>query len=212
MDLSSLRNDYKNASLDIDHVDNDPIAQFNLWFKEALSAQLTEPNAMSLSTVNLIGQPSSRTVLLKYFDEDGFIFYTNLESQKSVEIQHNPKVALLFTWLELERQVRIEGEAVKVDTATSLKYFASRPRGSQIGAWVSHQSSIISSKSLLLSKFEEIKNKFKNGQIPLPSFWGGYRVVPEKFEFWQGRQNRLHDRICYQKSEQSQWEMHLLAP
>lgn len=212
MDLSSLRSEYKNASLDIDLVDKDPILQFNQWFEEALKAQLTEPNAMSLATVNDLGQPSLRTVLLKYFDEKGFIFYTNLESQKSREIQQNPKVALLFTWLPLERQIRIEGKAVKVDAATSLKYFASRPRGSQIGAWVSQQSSIISSKSLLLSKFEEIKAKFKNGQIPLPSFWGGYKVVPSKFEFWQGRQNRLHDRICYQINEKKQWDIHLLAP
>ena len=164
-----------------------------------------DPNAVSISTVDRENRPSSRTVLLKYFDESGFVFFTNFESKKAMQIEDNPNVALLFFWSDAARQVKIRGKAERIPTAETLKYFISRPRGSQIGAWVSAQSSVISSRSLLENKFQEIKQKFSNKEVPLPSFWGGYRVVPEEMEFWQGRRNRLHDRFQYTKQDDGSW-------
>jgi pyridoxamine 5'-phosphate oxidase len=211
MDLASMRDEYTKAGLDKETLHPDPVQQFELWFKQALNAELLEPNAMSLSTVSADGQPSQRTVLLKYFDKEGFVFFTNYESQKAKEIAGNPKVSLLFPWLPLQRQVRIQGVASKISTGESLKYFLSRPRGSQLGAWVSEQSTVISSRQLLLTKFDELKRKFSNKEVPLPSFWGGYRVTPDYFEFWQGGKDRLHDRFAYRISDGA-WDIEQLAP
>jgi len=166
---------------------------------------------MTLSTVDPQHRPASRTVLLKYFDERGFVFFTNLESSKAGHIAANANVALLFFWRELGRQVSVRGTAAKIPTGETLRYFATRPRGSQIGAWVSSQSSIISTRSLLEAKFEELKQKFRDKEIPLPSFWGGYRVVPREIEFWQGRDNRLHDRFLYARQDDG-WRIDRLAP
>ncbi len=212
MDLTTLRENYTRNGLTRDDLEADPLKQFEKWFQEATSAELPEPNAMSLATASATGEPSIRTVLLKYFDEQGFVFFTNYESRKAQQIEENPHVALLFLWLPLERQIKIQGTATKIPTAESFGYFTSRPRGSQLGAWCSAQSSVISSRKLLEMKFEELKYKFQHGEIPLPSFWGGYRVKPKRFEFWQGRPNRLHDRFSYTLKEETTWEIDRLAP
>ena len=212
MDLTALRENYTRNGLTRDDLKTDPFKQFEKWFQEATEAELPEPNAMSLATASATGEPSIRTVLLKYFGKDGFVFFTNYESKKAQQIEENPHVALLFLWLPLERQVKIQGTATKIPTAESLNYFTSRPRGSQLGAWCSAQSSVISSRKLLEMKFEELKYKFQHGEIPLPSFWGGYRVKPKRFEFWQGRPNRLHDRFSYTLKEETTWEIARLAP
>jgi pyridoxamine 5'-phosphate oxidase len=212
MDISALRREYIQDVLEIEHLDKDPVKQFEKWFSEAKATGMPDPNGMSLATVSREGQPSLRTVLLKYFDQSGFVFFTNYESRKSVEIEQNPLVSMMFPWIILERQVIIYGKAERVSKMESLKYFTSRPVGSQIGAWVSQQSSVITSRSLLMSKFEEMKKKFARGEVPLPSFWGGYRVVPHAIEFWQGRENRLHDRFMYTLLEDSNWKIQRLAP
>ncbi len=207
-----MREEYMLSGLSEEDLAPGPFQQFELWFEQALAGNMLEPNAMSLASVSPEGQPSVRTVLLKYFDEEGFVFFTNYESRKAREIADNPRVALLFPWLELERQVQISGTASKISHAESLKYFLSRPHGSQLGAWVSQQSSVISSRQMLLSKFDELKRKFQAGQVPLPSFWGGYRIVPDTFEFWQGRQSRLHDRFRYSRQPDGAWLIERLAP
>lgn len=207
-----MREEFVNAGISRKDLDKDPFSQFEKWFRQAEESGLAMPNALSLSTVSASGQPSIRTVLLKYFDREGFIFYTNYTSRKAQEIGQNPKVALLFPWLDLERQVVITGRAEKVNTAQSAKYFMSRPKGSQIGAWVSNQSSVITSRQMLLTKFEELMHKFRDGDIGLPSFWGGYRVRPDHFEFWQGRRNRLHDRFRYLPDPSGGWKIDRLAP
>ncbi len=212
MDIHALREDYKKGELRRKDLHDDPFKQFEKWFQQACNAELLEPNAMTLSTVNADGQPFMRTVLLKYFDEKGLVFFTNYESRKAKQIENNHKVSILFTWLPLQRQVHITGTAEKVSTTESWQYFSSRPRGSQLGAWTSQQSSIISSRQLLLMQFEQIKQKFMDGEIPLPDFWGGYRVVPNSFEFWQGCTNRLHDRFLYTLQEDQSWQIHRLAP
>ncbi len=213
MDLGNLRNEYTLKGLSREQLADDPFEQFELWFKQACNAELPEPNAMSLATVSPTGMPSQRIVLLKYFDRQGLVFFTNYESQKAREIADNAQVSLLFFWAELERQVRIAGQGIKISTAESFKYFTTRPRGSQIGAWCSQQSQIISSRQILEMKFDEIKRKFQDREIPLPSAWGGYRVVPQSFEFWQGRPNRLHDRFLYSRfNTTSAWEIQRLAP
>ena len=195
MDIFEFRNEYLKGGLSRADLDDNPFKQFEKWFNHACECNVTEPNAMVVSTVSAEGAPSSRVVLLKSWDEKGFVFYTNYTSRKAREIAENNKVCAVFTWLDLERQLRIEGIAEKVSAAESLRYFLSRPFGSRLGAWVSRQSSVISSRSLLEMQFEKMKEKFKNGEVPLPDFWGGYRIVPSAFEFWQGRQNRLHDRF-----------------
>ena len=210
--LADLRREYSLASLDIDSVDKDPMAQFRKWFEEAQKSELLEPNAMVVSTVDADGQPFQRTVLMKAMDEKGIVFYTNYASRKAKQLGENPKISLLFPWYGLERQVAVVGTAEKVSTKESLQYFSSRPYGSQLGAWVSQQSKVISSRSVLEVKLAEMKRKFKEGKVPLPDFWGGYRVIPESIEFWQGRQSRLHDRLIYEKDEAGNWNISRMAP
>lgn len=211
MDVGALRREYTQKGLRRDELNPDPYGQFDLWFQQACDANLLEPNAMVLSTVSPGGAPFQRTVLLKYFDRTGFVFFTNYGSRKAQHIEGNANVSVLFPWYPLERQLTLVGTAAKISTAESFKYFSSRPQGSQIGAWVSQQSSIISSRQLLEMQFEKMKEKFSNREIPLPDFWGGYRIVPTSFEFWQGRPNRLHDRFLYEKGE-SGWEVKRLSP
>ena len=212
MDLTSLRAKYTTKGLDIKDLNQDPFMQFETWFNEAINAKLTEPNAFSLATVGSDMMPSIRTVLLKIFDEKGFVFFTNYKSTKAKQIEENPKAAALFAWLDLERQVKIEGRIEKISSTESLKYFLSRPKGSQIGAWVSHQSEVITSRSLLEQKFDEIKKKFLKGEVPFPSFWGGYAIKPIRIEFWQGGQDRLHDRFLYELQKDNTWTISRLAP
>ncbi|MGB3534669.1 MAG: pyridoxamine 5'-phosphate oxidase [Microcoleaceae cyanobacterium] len=213
MDISDLRKEYTKDGLTREQLNPNPVQQFEKWFQQACTADLPEPSAMCLATASANAAPSQRMVLLKYFDHQGFVFFTNYESNKARQIEENPQVSLLFFWTALERQVRISGSSAKISTAESLKYFLSRPRGSQIGAWTSPQSTVISSRQILEMKFDEIKRKFENKEIPLPSAWGGYRVVPHHFEFWQGRPNRLHDRFSYSILEdKSAWEIQRLAP
>lgn len=210
VDIASLRKEYSKAALDLDSVDSSPFTQFRKWFDEATHAEVLEPNAMVLGTSSLEGLVTQRTVLLKAFDESGFVFYTNYHSRKARQIAENAQVSLLFPWYTLERQVAITGKAEKISTTESMKYFLSRPFGSQLGAWVSQQSKVISSRSILETKLHEMKQKFREGKVPLPDFWGGYRVVPDSFEFWQGRASRLHDRILY--SSGPDWKTERLSP
>ena len=193
-------------------LDPDPIRQFQRWFEETIAQDIPEPNAMTLATVDVRGQPYARTVLLKLYDERGFVFFTNYESRKSQQIGENPRVALLFPWVALARQVQIVGQARRISAAESLKDFATRPRGSQIGAWASPQSQVIRTRALLEGKVAEIKRRFAEGEIPLPDFWGGYRVEPELIELWQGRDSRLHDRFQYTRDPGGPWEVERLAP
>lgn len=198
--------------LRIKDLDQSPFQQFENWYQAATDAELHEPNAMSLATVSESGAPSLRTVLLKVWDKSGFVFFTNHGSRKAQDISANPNVALLFYWPPLHRQIRIEGTAHKVSTVESMKYFVTRPRGSQLGAWCSEQSSTISSRAVLLAKLAEIKQKFQDGEIPLPSFWGGFRVVPTRFEFWQAGDDRLHDRFVYEPASDDTWSIRRLSP
>jgi len=209
--VADLRREYTQGGLDKDSAHADPFTQFRTWFEQALEADLVEPNAMTLSTVDADGLPNARTVLLKAYDERGFVFFTNYESAKVKELEANPKAALLFPWLPLERQVKIRGTVERISSTESLKYFLSRPKGSQLGAWVSAQSSVISSRKVLEMKLDEMKRKFSDGKVPLPDFWGGVRVKPSSFEFWQGRPNRLHDRLQYTPQGDA-WRIDRLAP
>jgi len=211
VDLANLRRDYRTRPLARSDLAADPVIQFQRWFAEALDASVLDPNAMSVATVGADGQPSLRTVLLKHFDAQGFVFYTNHDSRKAQEMAGNPRVALLLYWAEISRQVRITGSAARVPAAESLRYFLSRPRDSQIGAWVSEQSRVIEGRQLLEAKFAEIKGRFAAGEIPLPSFWGGYRVEADTVEFWQARENRLHDRFLYSRGGAG-WTIERLAP
>jgi len=212
MDISDYRREYMSQGLDLADLDKDPVKQFELWFQQASDAGIQDANAFSLATYDLTSGPSVRTVLLKLFDAKGFVFFTNYNSQKSKQIQSNGQVAMLFPWLPLNRQVKVEGHCEKISTAASLKYFATRPRGSQIGAWCSDQSEVIESRSFLEQKYREAADKFKSGAIPLPSSWGGYRIVPHSIEFWQGQENRLHDRFQYTKQGNEGWSIERLAP
>ncbi|MCP4969460.1 MAG: pyridoxamine 5'-phosphate oxidase [Arcobacter sp.] len=212
MDITQMRKQYIEEGLNEEDLESNPYKQFELWFNQAIDAGIREPNAMVLATTGLDMMPSVRTVLLKIFDETGFIFFSNYKSKKASDIEENPKVGALFPWLDLDRQVKIEGDIEKISSNSSLKYFLSRPKGSQIGAWVSHQSQVISSRSILEAKFNEIKNKFVKGEIPFPSFWGGYIIKPKKIEFWQAGENRLHDRFVYTLQENNSWKIQRLAP
>ena len=210
--LSELRNEYLKASLDTSAILPDPIAQFERWFHEAVDAKVLEPNAMNLSTVNENNRPSSRIVLLKGIEKNKFLFYTNYQSTKGKELNNNPACALTFFWPELERQVRIEGSAERVDDNTSETYFQSRPRGSQISAWTSPQSAVVQSRALLEERALEMEKKFEGlTSLPKPKQWGGYQVEPLVIEFWQGRPNRLHDRIQFSKIDNA-WNICRLAP
>ncbi|RXK14467.1 pyridoxamine 5'-phosphate oxidase [Halarcobacter mediterraneus] len=211
-DLSKMRQEYVSKGLHKEDLEINPFKQFEKWFNQALEAELIEPNAFTLSTVGLDLKPSQRTVLLKMYDEKGFVFFSNYKSKKSHHIDENPNVSAHFAWLGLERQVRIEGKISKISKTASMKYFLSRPKGSQLGAWVSHQSQVVNSRSVLESKFDEMRKKFSKGEIPFPSFWGGYQIVPTYFEFWQGGLNRLHDRFIYELKDDETWDINRLEP
>ena len=212
MDISHFRREYLQGGLNKSDLASDPVNQFATWFDQARKTTIADPTAMVLATVDKDSRPSQRTVLLKYFDEDGFVFFTNYGSRKADEIASNDRVSLLFVWLELDRQVMINGYAEKISAKDSARYFISRPRDSQVAAWVSSQSHGLSSRQALMQKFVEMKKKFGEGKIPLPTFWGGYRVVPSEIEFWQGRENRLHDRFMYKMTENGTWSIERLAP
>ena len=209
--LSELRLDYKRATLDEHAADSDPFRQFAAWFDEAVAAQLPEPNAMTLATVDPDGQPVARIVLLKDTGSDGFTFYTNYESRKGRALAAHAQASLLFFWPELERQIRIEGRVVRVDAATADAYFHSRPRLSRLGAWASPQSAPLPDRAALEARFAAAEARFPGEQVERPAHWGGFRLVPHAFEFWQGRRSRLHDRIVY-RLEDSRWRIGRLAP
>lgn len=211
MDIGDIRNEYTKSGLNREDLNSNPLLQFEKWFDQARTAQLKEVNAMSLATVTAEGMPQVRTVLLKSFDERGFVFFTNYQSAKAKELNANPKASILFPWLDLERQVRISGDVEKISSAESFKYFTSRPRGSQLGAWISEQSQVISNRSVLKTLLNQVKEKFKEGEIPLPDAWGGYRIKPHQFEFWQGRASRLHDRFRFRLQDDI-WQIERLAP
>jgi pyridoxamine 5'-phosphate oxidase len=212
MDLADMRVDYRRSRLRREDLKADPIEQFQLWLEEACRTGITEPTAMSLATTGTDGRPLVRTVLLKGLDHRGFVFFTNLESRKAQQISENPNVSILFPWLSLERQVVVKGCAAKITVSEAFKYFVTRPRGSQLAAWASRQSSIISSRKVLEMEWERLKHKFGTGQIPLPSYWGGYRVSPQTIEFWQGGHDRLHDRFEYKQQPDDSWTIERLAP
>jgi pyridoxamine 5'-phosphate oxidase len=212
MDIKGLRKEYANPVLSRAMLATDPLRQFERWFNDACANELLEPNAMTLATVGTDGQPTLRTVLLKLFDQNGFVFFTNYGSRKARQIEENHRVALLFPWIKLARQVTVTGVAEKVSGAESARYFASRPRDSQLGAWISRQSSVLTSRQLLMQELDKIKNKFLKGEIPLPDFWGGYRVRPVTVEFWQGQTSRLHDRFLYSRGQGGDWTIERLAP
>lgn len=209
--VSNIRNEYSMSSLDEADVDINPIQQFSKWWNDALKSEILEVNAMTLATSTKNGKPSARIVLLKDFDERGFVFFTNYDSHKGKEIADNANAALVFFWKEIERQIRIEGIVEKVSAEESDEYFSSRPEGSRIGAWASPQSAVIKNREILNDNVEKFTSAFKNS-IPRPPHWGGYRVMPELIEFWQGRKNRLHDRIQYTKAQDGSWKVERLAP
>ncbi len=211
--IQNLREDYRASTLEIQDTKSDPVEQFKVWFDEALRAEVPEPNAMTLATATLDGIPSARIVLLKKYDTDGFVFYTNYGSRKGQELLLNPRAALVFCWLDLQRQIRIEGHVEMLSKEASQTYFQSRPKSSQIGAWVSHQSQLTKSdRSELEARELALKERFKGvDQLPLPDNWGGFRVIPDNYEFWQGRTSRLHDRIFYEKEGET-WGRVRLEP
>lgn len=207
-----MRREYSQSGLGKDDLAENPFDQFRVWFDQAREAGLEEPNALSLSTVDGERRPSQRMVLLKAFDTKGFVFFTNYRSRKAKHLEANAAASILFPWIQLERQLIIEGDCEKISAVQSLRYFLSRPRGSRLGAWVSDQSSVVSSRKVLEMKMEEMKRKFGDGEIPLPDFWGGYRLKPRRFEFWQGRPSRLHDRFEYTLATDGGWDVRRLSP
>ncbi|MEO1846854.1 MAG: pyridoxamine 5'-phosphate oxidase [Pseudomonadota bacterium] len=207
-----IREDFSREPLDPTLLASEPMAQFESWFSQACTIDPEAPNALSLATASSAGRPSVRTVLLKLYDESGFIFFTNYGSRKGRDLNENPFGSMLFPWTRQGRQVIANGPVTRISSAESLKYFLSRSRGSQLGAWTSAQSSVISARSVLESKLYEMKNKFSDGKIPLPSFWGGYRLKPETVEFWQGQADRMHDRFLYSRDASGHWQVERLAP
>ncbi len=212
MELEQIRREYLMGGLRRNDLAPDPFAQFARWMDQAIASGIHDPTAMTLATVDAQGQPSQRIVLLKHFDERGLVFYTNYGSAKAADIAVNDRVCLHFPWHSMERQVKVIGRAEKIPTGESLKYFLSRPRDSQLAAWASPQSRPMASRALLLEQFARMKEKFASGQIPLPDFWGGYRVTPQRFEFWQGGGSRLHDRFEYLREGEKDWRISRLAP
>lgn len=210
-DLGDMRQDYRLAELDESTLPPNPIDQFKQWFQEACESGVIEPNAMSLATASANGRTSIRTVLCKGYDDRGFLFFTNLESAKAGQIGENPQVSLLFPWLKLERQVIINGDAEKLSVGEVARYFVTRPVDSQIAAWASQQSRF-TTRRLLQQKFAELREKFARGQVPVPGFWGGFRVRPRTIEFWQGRPSRMHDRLLYTRQEDGAWSIGRLSP
>lgn len=210
--IADIRKDYSLKTLNESDVLDNPFEQFSIWWNDAVASDIDEVNAMNLATINQQLKPTSRTVLLKGFDDNGFIFFTNYNSSKGHQIENNTNVALCFFWKELQRQVRIEGIAKKISDEANDTYFNSRPYGSKVGAWASPQSQIIESRDILVQNEEQIIKEFTVENITRPDHWGGYSVLPNYFEFWQGRSNRLHDRICYQLNENAQWKIARLAP
>lgn len=209
--IADLRREYASRALSEDQADADPIRQFSAWFEEAASAQLLDVNAMTLATTTADGAPDARIVLLKGFDDDGFVFFTNYESAKGRDLAAHPRACLLFFWVELERQVRITGSVTKVSRSESEEYFHSRPFESQVGAWASAQSTTVTDRAVLETRYAELTAQYAGQSVPLPAFWGGYRVAPEKVEFWQGRPSRLHDRLLYTRGT-SGWLRSRLSP
>ena len=209
--LAELRRAYERGALLEETVAEDPLVQFERWFEEARAGDVLEPNAMILATVNELGRPDARTVLLKDVSDGGFVFYTNYNSRKGRELADSPHVCLVFLWASLERQVRIEGRAERVSAAESDAYYASRPRGSRLGAWASDQSEPVASREIMERTLTEVEARYLDKPVPRPSHWGGYRVIPEEMEFWQGRPNRLHDRLCFQRKD-GVWERRRLQP
>ena len=207
-----IREDFSREPLDPTLLASEPMAQFESWFSQACTVDPEAPNALSLATASSAGRPSVRTVLLKLYDESGFIFFTNYGSRKGRDLSENPFGSMLFPWTRQGRQVIANGPVTRISSAESLKYFLSRSRGSQLGAWTSAQSSVISARSVLESKLYEMKSKFSHGEVPLPSFWGGYRLKPETVEFWQGQADRMHDRFLYSRDTNGHWQVERLAP
>lgn len=211
--LEELRIDYQKGTFDVSDLEANPFDQFDQWFQQALECKIEEPNAMCLATVDADGQPFTRTVLLKGFSQKGLVFYTNYESRKATQIEAHSKVSVSFLWLPLQRQISVNGSVERISKMESLKYFISRPFASRLGAWASPQSKVITSRQVLEMKFDQMKRKFANGEVPLPDSWGGYRIIPKTFEFWQGRTGRLHDRFFFQLDEKSgEWNADRLAP
>lgn len=212
MKIADIRRSYTMDRLDLDKLNADPFLQFEHWLKDAVAAELPDPTAMCVATVDACGQPSQRLVLLKDVSSKGFVFYTNLGSRKASELEHNPKVCLHFPWHPLERQVIVYGTAERVPASQVISYFLSRPKESQLAAWASEQSRPVSTRQVLMQKFAEIKHKFEQGEVPVPSFWGGFLVKPHQIEFWQGGEHRLHDRFMYKQQTDSSWAIERLCP
>ena len=211
--IADLRQNYTLAGLSEADVDTDPLKQFAVWFQQALDADLIEPNAMTLATATPDGKPTARIVLLKGVNQGGFVFYTNYKSQKGQQLIANPHAALVFFWDKLERQIRIEGEVAKLATKESEAYFHSRPQASQLGAWASAQSRVIPNRQVLEQQLADLETKYKgDATVPLPEHWGGFRVIPNRIEFWQGRPNRLHDRLVYEQKADGNWQIARLSP
>ena len=206
------RQDYEKAALDESAVDPDPFRQFQLWFDQATDASIPEPHAVTVATATPEGRPSARVVLMRGFDDRGFVFFTNYRSRKGREIEANPFASMCFFWQALERQVRVEGRVVLASEAESDEYFKGRPTGSKLGAWVSNQSGVVAGRGALEAELEAIRARFPGDEIPRPPHWGGYRVVPESVEFWQGRRSRLHDRLLYRRTTEGGWRVERLAP